>query len=367
MRVEAIDREAGRPATPAWRDEPARRDAQGHLVLAMVLGALLMAVPPLLDSGGYFRDDMEAQFMPTLTAIGHGLWHGELFPLLTLQTWVGGNLAGEYQYGLFNPVLLALYAVLPAFGTQDTGAAFLAVSLGAILAGGSFSFARALGLDVLLAHVAAVAIAGNSFLAYWFAASWFPGFSSIAFMVWAMAFLIRAHESPMAFLAAGAAVFLTATAGWAHTVIALGAFTAAWLIALWRSSGWRPAIDVALAALFGLACAAVAIGPLMGMVGPSDRPAPILNNGFLVANLRDVLSLSNPLHLAIVPNFGGRPPLIPAPIFHAAWFILPILALADWKRMRWDEPRLLALLAFAGLMVIGTQGPSQLLWMRFPI
>ncbi|MGG5823250.1 hypothetical protein [Falsiroseomonas sp. HW251] len=287
-------------------------------------------------------------------------------PLLTLHSWAGGNLAAEFQYALFNPVMLALYAVLPAFDDQAAAAAFLSIALSGVLTAGGLALGRALGLPVGLAHVAATAIGGNAFLHFWFAVSWFPGFAATAYLVWAMAFVAIAHRGRGTFLGCVAATFLTTTAGWPQAVVALGAFTFVWLVALQRCQGWRPALDAGSAALLGVLTGAVGIGPLVGVAEVARRSTEIGNAGLLVANLRDVLSLSSPLHFAVLPFFDHAT-LLQAPVFMAAWFVLPLAALIDWPRVSWKEPEVATLVGFAGLMVLATQGPSQLLWMRYPI
>jgi hypothetical protein len=350
-----------------WTRGRLDRGSARHAFLAAALGMILAAVPLLQDRAAFFRDDMEAQFIPTLVAVGRTIWATGTVPLLTTQTWWGGNLAGELQYGLFNPVLLALYAALPALHTQDLSAAFLSISLTGMLAAGSFLLARSLTLSVGLAHVAAVAVAGNNFLHHWFAVSWLPALASTAFMVWAMAFLLRAHERRSAFVAAGLAVCLTASAGWPHAMIVLGLFTAAWMTSLVVSGQRQAAAYPALAAALGVAAAAVAILPFMSVMEQAARATFLMNTGLLVANLRDVLSVSNPVHFGTLINFPGRPNTILAPVFHVAWFVLPLAALLDWKRVPWVEPRILAVLVFGCLMLLGTQGPSDALWLRFPI
>lgn len=346
----------------------AMRRAGWHGLLAAAYGAALAVLPLLLDRAAYLRDDMETQFVPTLMAVGRTLWTVGQVPLLTLHSWAGGNLAGEFQYALFNPVILALYAVLPAFDSQAAAAAFLCVALAGVLTAGGFALARAFDLPAGLAHVAAAAIGGNAFLHYWFASSWFPGFSSTAFMVWAMAFVVTAHRGRGPFLGCVVAVYLVTTAGWPQAVIALGAFTLAWLIALQRGGfGWRRVLDTGIAALLGVLAGAIAVGPLLGVAEVARRSTEIGNAGLLVANLRDILSLSSPFHFAVMIFIDNKPLLVQAPVFHAAWFVLPLLALLDWRRLRWRDPVVVALTGFAALMLIATQGPSQLLWMRYPI
>lgn len=346
--------------------EPRRLGTPG-LLLAAAYGMLLAAVPLLHDRAAYFRDDMETQFVPTIVAIGHTIWTAGEVPLLTLLTWAAGNLAVEFQYGIFNPVLLSLYAVLPAFPTQDVAAAFLCVTLTGMLTAGGFALGRALGLPVTLSHAAAASIGGSAFLYYWYAVSWFAGFTSTVFAVWAMAFLLRAHGRRAAYAGAVLAVFLTGTAGGPQALVALGAFTAAWLACLWRAEGWRPAIDAASAAILGVAASAIAAAPLIGAGEVVNKSTAIGNSGLLVVNLRDVLTLSSPFHFGVFAFQTTTVSLVEVPIFFVAWYVVPLLPLMDWRRVRWSDPRVGALIGFVAMMLIATQGPSQLAWMRYPI
>jgi|GEM_PF-1956600 len=358
---------AGRRGIALGHGRRALSGELAHLLLAVSLGVVLAAVPLWHDSGTYFRDDMEAQWAPTLTSIARTLWADGAIPFLTTKVWIGGNLAGEYQYGLFNPVLLGLVALLPAFSDLAAAMAFLVLCFSAILASGAFVLARALGLSIPLAHVAAAAIAGNNMLTYWFAASWFPGYATTAFVLWALAGILRAHRGPWLFLGAAFGTWLTATAGFSHGIIVLGIFTAIRVLVLWREAGVRPALDVALAAGLGVGAAGVAILPLLGLAGLTIRENIFGNNGFLLPNLRDVLTLSSPLHMSLFAFMPGRSPFVQAPIFHAAWFVLPVATLIDWRRFDWRDRRVLTMLAFGCAMLIGTQGPSHVGWMRFPI
>ncbi|MGG5823244.1 hypothetical protein [Falsiroseomonas sp. HW251] len=336
------------------------------MLLAAIGGAALNLLPLLHDRAAFFRDDMEIYFMPTLVAIGRSIGRGEL-PFLALQSWVGGNLAAEYQFGLFNPVLLAAYATLPAFGAQDGAAAFLAVAFGALLSAGAFVLARCLGLRVALAHAAAGAVAGNAFLQHWYAASWFPGFSSTAFLVWAMAAILRADRGGMPFVGAVAAVFLVMTAGWPFAVLTLGCFVAVWAAVSWWAAGWRSAVAPGVAGLLGLMAGGIAILPLVGIVDVASRPAVGTGADELMPQLRDVLLLSNLFHVGSLRFPSGENQLVAAPIFHAAWFVVPVLVLLRWERIRLSEPRLLLLLCFSGAMLLGTQAAGTVGWFRFPI
>src|SRR5437762_4682237 len=94
--------------------------------LGAVAAMLCALIPCLFNDRPYFQDDAELYSMPTYVAIGNALWRGE-FPLLTLQTYLGGNLAAESQFGLFNPVSLLTYLLLVFSKDLVTASTILAV------------------------------------------------------------------------------------------------------------------------------------------------------------------------------------------------------------------------------------------------
>src|SRR5947209_3497409 len=137
----------------------------GDIAFSALICFLLAAVPLAFHAHPYFRDDMQAEYMPTYYVIGQSLLRGEL-PLFTLHSWIGGNLAGEFQYDLFNPVMLGLFAALPLFDKLIPASAFLSMVLLAIFGSGIFAFARALQIRRDLCYVGAVAGSTNNFVFY---------------------------------------------------------------------------------------------------------------------------------------------------------------------------------------------------------
>src|SRR3712207_9027519 len=79
--------------------------------------------------------------IPSFLHLGRLLRAGEP-PFLTLASFISGNLLGEYQFAVLNPVSLALYAVLPSFGSLETAALFLACFHYGVLASGMYVLAR---------------------------------------------------------------------------------------------------------------------------------------------------------------------------------------------------------------------------------
>src|SRR5437588_11336314 len=75
--------------------------------LATVFGLLLLAHDPLV----FWNDDYEISILPVFADIARAWNHGE-FPLLSPYSWVCGNLAGEFQYGVFLVFINALIVCL---------------------------------------------------------------------------------------------------------------------------------------------------------------------------------------------------------------------------------------------------------------
>jgi hypothetical protein len=90
----------------------------------------------------------------------------------------------------------------------------------------------------------------------------------------------------------------------------------------------------------------------------------IHNEAFLEPNLSGVLAISSPAHTGFMQSFSGNAPIY-APMFYAAWFILPMSCFFDWDVLRRSR-RLWILLAIAATFALMTQGPQQLFSLRWP-
>ena len=81
-------------------------------VVAALLGVAIASYSYVIEPAALLRSDKELQFMPFYYEIGRLLQNGE-WPLLTTWTMQGGNFLFEYQYGVFNPVSLLSFYLLP--------------------------------------------------------------------------------------------------------------------------------------------------------------------------------------------------------------------------------------------------------------
>ncbi|MDP8913745.1 MAG: hypothetical protein M3N39_09250, partial [Pseudomonadota bacterium] len=329
-----------------------------------LLGLAVGLLPVIFKHRFYLYDDMENQFVPMFYHIGRLLRAGE-FPLLTLNAWLGSNIAGEFQYAIFNPFSMILYWILPSIDDHATGAAFLACSYYAVLTPGTWMLARSYGIAPRWAWLVALVFAMNNFLSYWSASNWFPIFSSAAWLVWAWAFLRFAHRSRLASALAIVFSYLTITAGFPHAMMMLALVSL--LVAAERgveARSVRPALGVVAIPFTAVLLSAVALIAVTSAGEVAARNTTVVNTDFLTPNLRDLLQLSAPLHRGMMNIYGGFQHVW-TPIFYLAWFVFPLFALVNWKNFNWRQPAVVSLLVLAGLIIWAMQGPTEFMIIRF--
>ena len=151
----------------------------------------------------------------------------------------------------------------------------------------------------------------NNFICYWLAGSWVAGLEAFTWTTWALAFLIKAHESRLAWVA---------TALFTAMVMTAGSYQLWWSYSAWRPSssalpdGGMGDIRQAL-----LPVTATALGVLLAMAAvccPSWPPArspsataASTTTVSLAMDLYGVLAPSSPFHFGRFPRvLGGLRP-----------------------------------------------------------
>ncbi|NYZ15158.1 hypothetical protein HL658_21670 [Azospirillum sp. RWY-5-1] len=335
----------------------------------MLLAVVGGGIAELTEPGFFFRDDMQHYFMPMFMEIGRQLADGS-WPSISLRSWFGGNLVGEYQYALYNPVSLLLYWVIHRIPDPAKAAFLFSVFHLALGALGTFFLARTAGLRDDLALAASVTVATNSFVVYWFASSWVSHLVAFAWSTWAMFFLLKVATNPRYAVPAVAAIHLTLTSGFPQAAVALSVWGGVLAGERWcRTRSPAPVVALAVCALSGILVSLPAILPVAAFVEGSARPEGVSNTGFNTALLGDLLKFSFPSHVGLLNTYGGFRPVTP-PIYLTAWFALPVLVTALAVRHqpsagpRWS-PLLLPLIAAVCFGVLA-QGPDQLGPFRYP-
>ena len=330
--------------------------AAGLIMLAGAVAAvaILLAINPAF----FFYDDMQHQHLPVMMEIGQRLRAGD-FPAITSLSAFGGNLLGEYQYGLCNPVSLLIYLALPSFSNLAAAAAFLAISHYLILAAGVFVLVLELGGRPFAAALAAVMMATNPFLAHWFASAWLPGLIATAWFPWTIAAVHRSSTDARVIPFGAAAVYLLNASGWPHAVVAMG-ITVLVIFLLDPTVPRRQLHGGWFAVLAGCLASVPVWLPLLAFNALGTR----------ISNFSDLEELfAPPLQSLLNPGFPSQVFMLSGlngwerssiPILFAG---IPILIVPALVKMEWWRSHLRELacwLCIAATFLVLTMGPSQM-------
>ncbi|MET0134510.1 MAG: GtrA family protein, partial [Kibdelosporangium sp.] len=327
------------------------------LALCFVVAALAQ-VPPSRNGLFYLVDDSAAQFVPMWRRIGEQLLSGH-FPLLDLDSWAGGNLAGEALFGLWNPVNLLDYVLVTRFEDLAVAATVVKTQYLVILALGVYLLCREYGAAKWAAFSLAVALPFSGFILYFQAGTWAAGlmtFAWVPYAWWSARKAARRAGHPIWAFVFGA---LCVTAGNPYGVVAILLV----YIGLYGELRQRRTVLIALSVL---AVAPLVFLPLMGAAAVGVRNGlQFYNTGDLSPGIEDLLALSVPSHLPEIKGFepGSTRLLVPATYF--AWFAAPVLAWVDWRALKRRD--LAGVLVFTGTYFLLCLAPSNIWMFRWPL
>ena len=320
------------------------------------------------NPGFFLVDDIESSELPVMSHLGGELRNGT-WPWVTERNWTVGLVAGDPQYGLFNPVSLLSYWVLDPIASLQWRVFLLVLFYVNMIAAGVFWAARCLGSSSPFAALAAVTAGLNLYVLYWNAAGWTSLLPGLAWFVVAVAALLAALERPdrpWRSVVAGVGVAMTFTAGAPFSLLAYSV-TAAVLIgaSLWAH---RERIREFTLLLCALASGAI-IGAVPWIVAMeygtfARRPSGWYNNGFLTFHLEALLMSFTPSVRPFTGTFQGWK-LLDQPVTYGSWLFAGAVALLWTRHVRLRAARLGVLLA--GLVLfLGTLGPEGLGTFRWP-
>src|SRR3954464_2394672 len=133
----------------------ARSKIVGATIAALIVIAfsiLLLAHDPLI----FWNDDYEISILPVFADMARAWSHGEI-PLLSPYSWVCGNLAGEFQYGVFSVFVNAAVVLIWKFPLSfPQQAAALSIAHLFVLAMGAYLLARGRNLAATLSLMVAL-------------------------------------------------------------------------------------------------------------------------------------------------------------------------------------------------------------------
>src|SRR6266480_4097018 len=194
------------PTPRSTRSETLGATAAGLLVVFFCL--ILLWHNPL----AFWNDDYELSVLPVFADMARS-WSEGHWPILSPYSWVCGNLAGEFQYGVFsvfvNALIIAVWKFPLIFPQQ---AAAVSIAHLFALSVGAFLLARDRQFSVPLSMFAALVASLNGWIIWWGAAR-----------------ALDPRRSKWRFLWPAPFVYLVVTGGFPYTVLMLLVLIA-WLV-----------------------------------------------------------------------------------------------------------------------------------------
>ncbi|MHA6806024.1 hypothetical protein [Salinifilum ghardaiensis] len=351
-RPPAVDRSRGRP-----RD----RGRLAAPVITCLLIAALAQLPVLRPGWFYFADDAANQILPMWYHLGHQVRDGVWPPLLEPDLLMGGNLAAETLFGIWNPVH-ALVWVGVSFAS-DLGVAGIVVRTIALaaLGLGCYLVCREYGAARWPASALATALPFAGSLLYYDVAKWpaaLLAFVWVPFVWLAARRTMRGRTNAFWVFLLGA---LAVTAGNPYGLLGVCAVLGAALLEAGLQRSWAGVRRLLLVSAAIGAVVPLVYLPLVRTSHMTWRTsAGVSNTGELAPHLGDLLNLSMPTYVPDVPDVG-----VPAVYF--CWFAVPLAFWCDWTvlRRRWRE--LSGVFVIAAGYLLAILGPSEVWMFRWPL
>src|SRR5438874_9657357 len=196
-------------------------------LIVIAFSSLLLAHDPLI----FWNDDYQISILPVFADMARA-WNHDEFPLVSPYSWACGNLAGEFQYGVFSVFINALIVCvwkLPLTFSQQAVA--ISTAHLAVLSSGAFLVARGRKLSVSLSIFVALVASLNGWIICWGASDWFGALGAFTWLPWAWWAAERALDpkrSRWRFLWPAPFVYLLIAGGFPYTVLML-ALVLVWL------------------------------------------------------------------------------------------------------------------------------------------
>jgi hypothetical protein len=172
----------------------------------------------------FWNDDYELSVLPVFADMARS-WSEGHWPILSPYSWVCGNLAGEFQYGVFSPFVNAAIIIIWKFPfTFPQQAAAVSIAHLFALAVGAFLLARDRKFSISLSIFVALVASLNGWIICWGATDWFGALGAFTWLPWAWWGAARAldpQRSKWRFLWPAPFVYLVVTGGFPYTVLML--------------------------------------------------------------------------------------------------------------------------------------------------
>jgi hypothetical protein len=283
------------------------RDTAGALAAALGV-VLLMLIRLWTDPDFLWRDDLQTGLVGSALEIGRALSEGE-WPLLSRNSWYATAFAGEMQYAVFSPLILALNWVvfqlnLPLRMTTSV----LILFHQALLAAGVYLLARDYRMPRPLAGVVVLAASLNGYMLLWVATAWYPLLTSFAWLPFYWLATRRAARAPRARLplaGIAASLYMLLAAGWPGTNMMAIILVVGIAIQLGAQRQWRVLARIVAANALGSALAAPQLLVMAEFVTSTNRTEMQLFNWGWRVPVRGLPGLILPTFTTLWPHAAG--------------------------------------------------------------
>jgi hypothetical protein len=359
------DAPAGPDVPPKGRLPRPRTDL-GTAALVAAVVAVLAQIPLLTNRFFYLWDDSAAEFLPVWHRIGADLLAGHWNPLVP-GMWNGGNFAAEALFGIWNPVEL-LDAVLTALtGDLLIAAIVIKTQFLVLLTLGVYAVCREYRAGRAAAAVVAVALPFSGFTLYFDAASWIAGLMGFAWTAhfwWSARRYMRGRLNPAVPIVFG---LLIVTTGNPYGLLGMVVVACALAVESLAAHDRHAVLRLAGVSAVAASAAALVFLPLVLSAAVTTRSpgSGIMNTGFLVPGVGDLLNLSAPAYLP--HSVSWHMAFWSVPATYLAWFIAPLAPWLDWRRVMRQPRTLIGVGLLAVVYLAMAVGPSQIWLFRWPL
>ncbi|MBS2554459.1 hypothetical protein KGQ19_47155, partial [Catenulispora sp. NL8] len=356
----------GGPRRARWRRWSAPRTDRGTAALIAVVVAVLAQIPLLTNRFFYLWDDSAAEFLPVWHRIGADLLAGHWNPLVP-GMWNGGNFAAEALFGIWNPVELLDALFTAACGDLLIAAIVIKTQFLVLLTLGIYAVCREYRANRAAAAVVAVALPFSGFTLYFDTASWISGLMGFAWTAhfwWSARRYLRGRLNPVVPIIFG---LLIVTTGNPYGLLGMLVVAAALATESLMARDRRAVLRLAGISAVAASAAALVFLPLVLSASVTTRSpgSGIMNTGFLVPGVGDLLNLSAPAYLPHSVSWHMAFWTVPAT--YLAWFIAPLAPWLDWRRVL-QRPRALVGVGLIAVVYLAMAvGPSQIWLFRWPL
>ena len=350
------------------RAVPARTPSRGLPSWTWAVGAPLVVavaalIPLAFNPRFYFYADTQDGAYGIWYDIGRSILNGE-WPLFSVDGWMAGNHVAEGQWGLWNPLILAIGVFVYLTPNAVIGSSIIKIVFLAFAAGGAYLMARSYGASRPLSFTAGVAAPLGGFTLFMDASSWVTNLFVWAFFPWVLVALrgmLWRRWNPAAALVLG---YLLVTIGYVHGTILLVLLYVALGIETLIRRRWRSFWTLfAVGVIHGLVAITVYLpGVLTAPV--SARETETINNGFMVATFTGLATSAVPSSRTELLGWWGQ--FTDTPLMYIAWF-LPLFAFVDYRRARRTFVPSLSLYLVLIFSVAFVVGPSNVGALQFPV